>query len=284
MKANVAPLFHPVSAGSSQPDMRPPRALLKLSGISKVFANKTVALEGVDLTIMPGEFLTLLGPSGCGKSTLLKMIAGLGQPTTGIIDWPQSSYDAEGEPDRMIGFVFQEPTLLPWRTVFDNVYLPLKLAGHAKAKVRDRIMDVLKQVGLQRFADAQPRQLSGGMKMRVSIARALVTRPRILLMDEPFAALDEITRTKLNNDLLTLFAGQGLTVIFVTHSVYESVYLSSRIIIMSARPGRISAEITNDTPYPRDDDFRMSASYNDYCRQTSDALRFAMANAPSELE
>jgi NitT/TauT family transport system ATP-binding protein len=282
MKSNVVPMFEAPPSDGSKVDAPPVRALLKLTGISKVFSNNTVALEGVDLTIMPGEFLTLLGPSGCGKSTLLKMIAGLGPPSTGTIDWPQSSYDAEGEPDRMIGFVFQEPTLLPWRSVFDNVYLPLMLAGQSKAKVRDRIMDVLKQVGLLRFADAQPRQLSGGMKMRVSIARALVTRPRILLMDEPFAALDEITRTKLNNDLLTFFAGQGLTVIFVTHSVYESVYLSSRIVVMSARPGRISAEMTINTPYPRDDDFRMSASYNDYCRQTSDALRLAMAQAPAE--
>ena len=282
MKTNVVPMFEAPPSDGSKAGAPPARALLKLSGISKVFANNTVALEGVNLTIMPGEFLTLLGPSGCGKSTLLKMIAGLGQPTTGTTDWPQSNYDALGEPDREIGFVFQEPTLLPWRNVFDNVYLPLMLAGHAKAAVHDRIMDTLKQVGLQRFANAQPRQLSGGMKMRVSIARALVTRPRILLMDEPFAALDEITRTKLNNDLLTLFAGQGLTVIFVTHSVYESVYLSSRIVVMSARPGRISAEIVNETPYPRGDDFRMSASYNDYCRQTSDALRLAMAQAPAE--
>jgi NitT/TauT family transport system ATP-binding protein len=262
----------------------PPRALLKLAGISKTFPNKTVALEGVDLAIRPGEFLTLLGPSGCGKSTLLKMIAGLGVPTTGSIDWPTSTYDALGEPDRLLGFVFQEPTLLPWRTVFENVYLPLMLGGARRQDMRERIMEALAQVGLTRFADAYPRELSGGMKMRVSIARAMVTNPRILLMDEPFAALDEITRTKLNNDLLELFAKKNLTVIFVTHSVYESVYLSSRIVVMSARPGRVSAEIPIAAPYPRSEDFRVSSVYNDYCRRASEALRQAMAQSPAEAD
>jgi NitT/TauT family transport system ATP-binding protein len=284
MKANVVPMFEVNPPGRVKVEAAPSRALLKLSGISKVFSNNTVALEGVDLAIKAGEFLTLLGPSGCGKSTLLNMIAGLSQPSAGTIDWPQSNYDAHGEPNRMIGFVFQEPTLLPWRTVFDNVYLPLMLSGQAKSAVRDRIMDMLKQVGLLRFANAYPRQLSGGMKMRVSIARALVTNPRILLMDEPFAALDEITRIKLNNDLLALFFGQSLTVIFVTHSVYESVFLSSRIVVMSARPGKISAEIAIDAPYPRDEDFRISPTYNEYCRQASEALRHAMAQGAAELD
>jgi NitT/TauT family transport system ATP-binding protein len=172
---NVMPMFEakppePVDAPA------PPRALLKLAGVSKTFTNKTLALEGVDLTVRPGEFLTLLGPSGCGKSTLLKLIAGLGMPTTGSIDWPTSTYDALGDPDRLLGFVFQEPTLLPWRTVFDNVYLPLMLEGARRRDVRERIMEMLAQVGLARFADAYPRELSGGMKMRVSIARAMVPR------------------------------------------------------------------------------------------------------------
>ena len=285
MKGNVVPMFsEPEPAAGETADGPSPRALLRLSGISKVFANGTVALDNVDLTIRAGEFLTLLGPSGCGKSTLLKMIAGLGGPSTGIIDWPQSSYDALGEPERLLGYVFQEPTLLPWSSVFDNVYLPLKLAGQRKEAVRERIMLALSQVGLSRFANAYPRELSGGMKMRVSIARALVTNPKILLMDEPFAALDEITRTKLNNDLLKLFAKQNLTVIFVTHSVYESVYLSSRIIVMSARPGRVSSEIAIDMPYPRDEEFRVSTVYNDYCRRASEALHRAMAESPSEPE
>ena len=236
---NILPMFEakpPEPVHTSAPS----RALLQLAGVSKTFTNKTLALEGVDLTVRPGEFLTLLGPSGCGKSTLLKMIAGVSTPTTGTIDWPTSTYDALGEPDRSLGFVFQEPTLLPWRTVFDNVYLPLMLGGARRRDVRERIMEVLAQVGLTRFADAYPRELSGGMRMRVSVARAIVTNPRILLMDEPFAALDEITRTKLNNDLMQLFANNNLTVIFVTHSVYESVYLSSRIVVMSARPGRMT--------------------------------------------
>jgi NitT/TauT family transport system ATP-binding protein len=280
---NVMPMFEakppePVDAPA------PPRALLKLAGVSKTFTNKTLALEGVDLTVRPGEFLTLLGPSGCGKSTLLKLIAGLGMPTTGSIDWPTSTYDALGDPDRLLGFVFQEPTLLPWRRVFDNVYLPLMLEGARRRDVRERIMEMLAQVGLARFADAYPRELSGGMKMRVSIARAMVTNPRILLMDEPFAALDEITRTKLNNDLLELFAKKNLTVIFVTHSVYESVYLSSRVVVMSARPGRVSAEIPIGAPYPRNEDFRISSVYNDYCRRASEALRQAMAQSPVEPE
>jgi NitT/TauT family transport system ATP-binding protein len=280
---NVLPMFE-----AKPPELvdapAPSRALLQLAGISKTFTNKTLALEGVDLTVRPGEFLTLLGPSGCGKSTLLKMIAGLSTPTTGAIDWPTSTYDALGEPDRLLGFVFQEPTLLPWRTVFDNVYLPLMLGGARRRDVRERIMEVLAQVGLTRFADAYPRELSGGMRMRVSVARAMVTNPRILLMDEPFAALDEITRTKLNNDLMQLFAKNNLTVIFVTHSVYESVYLSSRILVMSARPGRMSTEIAIPAPYPRNEDFRVSPVYNDYCRRASEALRQAMAQSPDEPE
>jgi NitT/TauT family transport system ATP-binding protein len=170
------------------------RPLLRLSDVAKTFTTGTVALAGIDLTIFPGEFVCLLGPSGCGKSTLLKLIAGLVAPSSGMIDWPQSTYNADGSPEPALGFVFQEPTLLPWRTAADNVYLPLLLAGVNRQEARERVSEALAQVGLSAFADSYPRQLSGGMKMRVSIARALVTRPKILLMDEPFAALDEITR------------------------------------------------------------------------------------------
>jgi NitT/TauT family transport system ATP-binding protein len=254
------------------------RPLLRLAGIEKVFSNGVTALTGVDLVIRPGEFVSLLGPSGCGKSTLLKLISALAMPTSGTIDWPQSSYDAEGAPEPALGFVFQEPTLLPWRTVADNVNLPLMLSGISKRDAKERVAEALALVGLSAFANAHPRQLSGGMKMRVSIARALVTRPTILLMDEPFAALDEITRIKLNDDLLELFSHQGLTVIFVTHSVYESVYLSSRIVVMSARPGRISADIPIDVSYPRSEEYRMSSLYNERCRFVSAALRHAMAS------
>ena len=258
------------------PDGSPQRPLLRLEGIGKNFANGTVALSNVDLTIYPGEFISLLGPSGCGKSTLLKLIAGLAAPTSGTIDWPQSTYSAEGSPEPALGFVFQEPTLLPWRTAADNVHLPLLLSGVGKKEAADRVAEALAQVGLSGFADRHPRQLSGGMKMRVSIARALVTRPQILLMDEPFAALDEITRGKLNDELLELFAGRKLTVIFVTHSVYESVYLSSRIVVMSSRPGRIMSDIPIDVAYPRNEEYRTSPLYNERCRLASAALRLAM--------
>jgi NitT/TauT family transport system ATP-binding protein len=252
------------------------RPLLRLEGITKTFASGTAALANVDLTIYPGEFISLLGPSGCGKSTLLKIIADLAAPTTGSIDWPRSTYRADGSPEPALGFVFQEPTLLPWRTTADNVHLPLLLAGVGKKEARDRVGEALAQVGLSAFADRYPRQLSGGMKMRVSIARALVTLPEILLMDEPFAALDEITRGKLNDELLDLFARCKLTVIFVTHSVYESVYLSSRIVVMSSRPGRVVSDIPIEVGYPRNEEYRMSPLYNERCRLASAALRLAM--------
>jgi NitT/TauT family transport system ATP-binding protein len=255
----------------------PQRPLLRLDAIGKTFAGGTEALAGVDLTIRAGEFVSLLGPSGCGKSTLLKLIAGLAAPSAGTIDWPQSAYTAEGEPEPALSFVFQEPTLLPWRTAAQNVHLPLMLAGVDRQEARERVREALALVGLSAFADLHPRQLSGGMKMRVSIARALVTRPSILLMDEPFAALDEITRNRLNDDLLALFARQKLTVIFVTHSVYESVYLSSRIVVISARPGRVTADIPIEVGYPRTEEFRTSPSYNERCRLVSAALRRAMA-------
>jgi NitT/TauT family transport system ATP-binding protein len=263
----------PVSAEATAGAQRP---LLRLEGITKTFASGTAALANVDLTIYPGEFISLLGPSGCGKSTLLKIIAGLAAPTTGSIDWPRSTYRADGSPEPALGFVFQEPTLLPWRTTADNVHLPLLLAGVGKKEARDRISEALAQVGLSAFADRYPRQLSGGMKMRVSIARALVTLPEILLMDEPFAALDEITRGKLNDELLDLFARSKLTVIFVTHSVYESVYLSSRIVVMSSRPGRVMSDIPIEVGYPRNEEYRMSPLYNERCRLASAALRLAM--------
>ena len=270
------------AALAAEPSGTPKRPLLRLSGVSKTFANGTTALADVDLTILPGEFVSLLGPSGCGKSTLLKLIAGLAAPSLGEIDWPQSSYDAQGSPEPALGFVFQEPTLLPWRTAADNVHLPLLLAGVEKKEARQRVDDALAQVGLSAFADLYPRQLSGGMKMRVSIARALVTRPKILLMDEPFAALDEITRSKLNDELLELFTRQGLTVIFVTHSVYESVYLSSRIVVLSSRPGRITADIPIDLGFPRTEDLRTSPLYNERCRLVSAALRLAMTSGDSD--
>jgi NitT/TauT family transport system ATP-binding protein len=244
--------------------------VVSLRGVGKVFASGVTALDGLDLDIREGEFLSLLGPSGCGKSTALRIVAGLSEPSRGTVTW---SGRREGAND--IGFVFQEPTLMPWATVFANVYLPLKLTGISRNEAAPRIMEALRRVGLGDFSEAYPRQLSGGMRMRVSIARALVTAPRVLLMDEPFAALDEITRFKLNDDLVALWRELRMTVVFVTHSVFESVYLSQRVVVMSARPGRVSAELTIDEA-SRDAGFRTSAEYAAHCRRASDALARAM--------
>lgn len=262
---------------TASPAPRAVRPIITLDRVTKTYGNGTTALRDVDLTIGASEFVSLLGPSGCGKSTLLRLIAGLGEMSTGRIDWPQAKHSARGEPERDIGFVFQEPTLMPWATVFDNVYLPLKLKGQSRKQAAPLIDDALSKVGLENFAKAYPRELSGGMKMRVSIARGLITRPSVLLMDEPFAALDEITRFRLNDDLLAMWAGQHWTVIFVTHSVYESVYLSNRIVVMGARPGRVTADIRIDEPYPRSEAFRLSSRYNDYCRLVSAALHETLA-------
>ncbi|MDX2104613.1 MAG: ABC transporter ATP-binding protein [Alphaproteobacteria bacterium] len=253
------------------------RPVVRLAGIGKSYTTGTEALRGVDLDIAQGEFLSLVGPSGCGKSTILRLIAGLGEPTVGSIDWPTTTVDASGRPERSLGFVFQEPTLMPWATVAANVALPLTLKRQPRSAVRPLVLDALAMVGLADFADAYPRALSGGMKMRVSIARALVTRPRVLLMDEPFAALDEITRLKLNDDLLALWRDLGFTAVFVTHSVYESVYLSTRVVVMAPRPGRITADLTIAGPEVRDDVFRTSPTYNEECRRVSAALKEAMA-------
>lgn len=254
-----------------------PRPLVRLAQVDKRFANGVVALQKLDLAIGEHEFVTLLGPSGCGKSTALRLIAGLGDPTGGRIEW----LDPDKHDRRDIGFVFQEPTLMPWTTVFDNVYLPLRLQGTGRSQARGDVMAALAMVGLESFEKAYPRELSGGMKMRVSIARALVTRPRLLLMDEPFAALDEITRFKLNNDVMELWRSQSWTVVFVTHSVYESVYLSNRIVVMAPRPGRIVAEHKIDAPYPRGEGFRTSTVYNEYCRTLSHSLAAAMLEMPA---
>jgi NitT/TauT family transport system ATP-binding protein len=266
--------------------------VVTLNGVVKRFAASTLALDGLDLTIRAGEFVSLLGPSGCGKSTALRLIAGLGEPTSGSISWsgaplkngaehlsgPQARrHRRSSRPE--IGFVFQEPTLMPWATVLRNVTLPLELDGVERRGAAERATQALERVGLASFRDSYPRELSGGMKMRVSIARALVTDPPLLLMDEPFAALDEITRFRLNNDLLELWRAVGHTVVFVTHSVFESVYLSSRIIVMTPRPGRVFTELAVEAPNPRDESFRTSAEYAGLCRVTSQALSRAMEGA-----
>jgi NitT/TauT family transport system ATP-binding protein len=249
----------------------PRRELVRRERVGSTFANRTVALERLDLAVGEHEFLSLLGPSGCGKSTALRLIAGLAEPSAGSIRW------ADTTGNQGIGFVFQEPTLMPWASVWSNVYLPLRLAQVAQRAAAPRVEAALAMVGLEGFERAFPRELSGGMKMRVSIARALVTGPRLLLMDEPFAALDEITRFRLNDDLLRLWQAESWTVVFVTHSVYESVYLSGRIAVMAARPGRVIGEVEIQAPYPRSEAFRTSALYNAYCREVSAMLHTAMA-------
>ncbi len=257
-------------ANTSHPD-----PLVALREVGKTFANGTRALAGLDLEVRAGELVALLGPSGCGKSTALRIIAGLSAPTQGAVEWPPAAAPAKSE--GRIGFVFQEPTLMPWACVFDNVALPLKLKGAPAAPAAERVTAAIRRVGLEKFARAYPRELSGGMRMRVSIARALVTAPQRLLMDEPFAALDEITRFKLNDDLLQMWQALRTTIVFVTHSVFESVFLASRVVVMAARPGRVFAELAVDAPYPRDRNFRTSGEYAAFCRRASEALARAMA-------
>lgn len=244
--------------------------LVVLDRAGKTFDTGVTALAELDLAVSEGEFLSLVGPSGCGKSTALRLIAGLADPTTGAVRWRDGA-----RPET--GFVFQEPTLMPWASVEDNVWLPLRLRGQAKREAAREIGSSLELVGLSRFAKAYPRELSGGMKMRVSIARALVTRPSLLLLDEPFAALDEITRFRLNDDLLRLQRELQATVVFVTHSVFESVFLSSRIAVFSAHPGRITDVLSIPEPYPRDAGWRATARFAEACRDASAALERASA-------
>ena len=250
---------------------RAPPAVEALS-VTKTYPNGTHALQPVNLTVHEGEFVTLLGPSGCGKSTLLKMVAGLLPPSDGrILLWrrPLDQLQASGH---RLSFVFQEATLMPWARVQANVRLPLDLAGVPRAEADARVQEVLKLVGLDSFAASRPRELSGGMQMRVSIARGLVTRPTLLLMDEPFGALDEITRNRLDAELLDLWREKKLTVIFVTHSIAEAVYLSTRVVVMAARPGRVVEDLAIDAPYPRDAHFRTSPPFTAYARHLQDSL------------
>ena len=252
------------------------RDVVALEHVSKVYSNGTAALDNLSLSVARGAFVSLLGPSGCGKSTALRIIAGLAAPSTGSVAWPASPLDRHGMPQGDVGFVFQDPTLMPWASVFDNVYLPLRLQRVSRAEAQPRIAAMLAAVGLTAFARAYPRELSGGMKMRVSIARALITNPRLLLLDEPFAALDEITRQRLNDDVLRLWEQSGVTVVFVTHSVFESAYLSNRIIVMTPRPGRVFADIPITHAAPRNAAYRTSEAYRATTELVSDALQRAI--------
>jgi NitT/TauT family transport system ATP-binding protein len=245
---------------------------VEVLSVEKTYPNGTQALLPVDLTIQQGEFVTLLGPSGCGKSTLLKMVAGLLEPTEGrLLLWrkPVAQLEANG---KKMAFVFQSPTLMPWASVQTNVRLPLDLEGVPRQEADARVTEALALVGLSKFAHALPRALSGGMQMRVSIARGLVTEPDLLLMDEPFGALDEITRHKLDADLLALWQKKGLTVVFVTHSIHEAVFLSSRVVMMAARPGRVVETFAIDEPYPRTADFMVTPGFTQHAKQLQDSL------------
>lgn len=252
--------------------------VLTLDRIDKIYPNNTVAVKDLNLQVFARDFVSLVGASGCGKSTVLQLISGLEKSSSGTIIWDKKYGDPMQNKlrDRDLAFVFQEASLMPWTTVADNIYLPLKLSGISRNRGNFLVREAIDLVGLMGFEKCYPRELSGGMKMRVSIARALVTQPQILLMDEPFGALDELTREKLNSDLLTLWQEKHWTAIFVTHNIYEAVYLSNRVLIMSSHPGSIFAEVKIPAPYPRDEDFRTSTIFNEYCRQVSLKLREAM--------
>jgi NitT/TauT family transport system ATP-binding protein len=240
-----------------------------IRGVEKRFSNGTQALAPVDLDVRHGEFVTLLGPSGCGKTTLLNLIAGLIAPSRGAIEWWGGPFNATGSSGRKLGFVFQAPTLMPWARVDANVRLPLDLAHVDRAGAERAVTHALALVDLVDFARHHPRELSGGMQMRVSIARALVTAPDLLLMDEPFGALDEFTRQRLDDELSRLWAAQHLTVVFVTHSIAEAVFLSTRVAVMGARPGRVLDAIAINEPFPRSDAFRVSTTFASYALRLS---------------
>lgn len=264
--------------------------LVELANVGKTYLGGATALAGFDMQIGEGEFVSLLGPSGCGKSTALRMIAGLSQPTSGTIRraWDQAPQPTAGRDCRVnwshpLGCVFQEPTLLPWTSVWNNVYLPLRLRGVSKSAARSQVDEALALVGLQGFERAYPRELSGGMKMRASVARALVTQPQLLLLDEPFAALDEITRLRLNDDLLALWRERRWGALFITHSVFESIYLSTRVLVTSPRPGRVVEEIVVDLSEVRTAETRTSVRYNELCRRASQALERATSDAANAV-
>ena len=246
--------------------------VLHADRVEKTYPNGTHALDAASMSIRRGEFVSLLGPSGCGKSTLLKMFAGLETASSGRLEWCDEHGRAQTSPGRSMAMVFQEATLMPWARVAENARLPLDLARVPRAVSEARVREALQLVGLEQFANVYPRELSGGMQMRASIARALATEPRVLLMDEPFGALDEFTRNRLDSDLQRLWKARGFTVVFVTHSIYEAVFLSSRVIVMAARPGRVIADVPIDGPELRDDGFRVSAPFIEYCRILSEHL------------
>jgi len=243
---------------------------IALEGVSKQFRGGTLALQNVSMHVEKDEFVALLGPSGCGKSTLLRLVSGLTPATSGVIAVNGMTPVNARE---LMSFIFQDATLLPWRTVERNVGLGLELEHAARTERKAKVTQMLELVGLSQVAQRYPRQLSGGMKMRVSIARALISRPRILLLDEPFAALDEMSRDRLNEELLRLYLEQHWTVLFVTHSVSEAVFLSTRIVILAPHPGRIAHVVPIDLPWPRTAETRLTAAYEEQVARVSRLLR-----------
>ena len=239
--------------------------LLEFDSVGMTFPDGTQALEDVSFTVSPGEFVTVVGPSGCGKSTLLRIASNLEKNTTGICTVDRDS----------IGYVFQDATLMPWRTIIKNVELIAELHKVAKSERRELAREAIDLVGLTGFDDKYPRQLSGGMKMRASLARSLVMKPKVFLFDEPFGALDEITRERLNDELLALFQREGFAGLFITHSITEAVYMSTRVLVMSARPGRILASYDVPFEYPRSHDLRYEPAFAELCGEISHALRGA---------
>jgi NitT/TauT family transport system ATP-binding protein len=244
-------------------DVLLPPSLLTFSGVGKHFPDGTVALAGVDLGVAPGEFVSILGPSGCGKSTLLRIVSGLSDATGG---------EVQVRTDKL-GYVFQDPTLLPWRTVQANVELFSELRGLPKEERRRRAAAALELVGLSEFAGHRPRALSGGMRMRVSLARSLTLEPELFLFDEPFGALDEISRERLNDELLQLYLTQRFTALFITHSVMEAVFMSTRVLVMSGRPGRVLGDIPIPFEYPRSPRLRFDERFARLAGQVSAVLR-----------
>jgi NitT/TauT family transport system ATP-binding protein len=250
--------------------------ILQLSNVGKMYSGGVAAVADFSLTLNNREFVSLVGPSGCGKSTILRITAGLTQPTCGSV---ARAWDDRPGGQQPLSCVFQEPTLLPWSSVWDNIYLPLRLQSVNRQSAKKRVDEAMRLVRLSESASRYPRQLSGGMKMRASIARALVTNPMLLLLDEPFAALDEITRSRINDDLLAAWRKQQYSALFITHSVFEAVYLSTRVLVMSPRPGRVADEIPIDLPPERTSSVRTSPRYMQLCREVSASLEQSMANS-----
>jgi NitT/TauT family transport system ATP-binding protein len=254
-------------------------AAVSIKDVSKEFRGGTVALRGIDLEIEPGEFVSLIGPSGCGKSTLLRVIGDLVEPTTGeaLVNGKPAR---RARADHDYGIVFQDAVLYDWRTVAKNIALPLELAGWSRERRREKVQQMVELVELTGFESHHPWQLSGGMQQRVAIARALSFDPPLLLMDEPFGALDEMTRERLNLELLRLWQETGSTVVFVTHSIAEAVFLSTRVVVMSARPGRIADLIPIDLSHPRTPETREESRYFELVTRVREALHLGHEPAP----